>query len=69
MKHGMITEHIAFEIGFNKMISSDQFGLTFDMYCRYRGDHTGFFFMVYIWKYGFEFNIYDIRHEVESDQG
>jgi len=59
-----ISEYKAVEVGFNKMLSSDQIGITFDCYYRFSGSHSGFFFMFYIWKYGFECNIYDIRHEI-----
>jgi hypothetical protein len=62
MTYGMFSKHLAFEIGFNKILSSDQFGMMFDVSIRRNTDHPGVFFMFYIWKFGFEFNIYDIRH-------
>ena len=63
MIKGMLTKLIAYEIGFNKMFYSSNIGIDFQCYYRYEGDHKGFFFNVYLLTYGFEFNIYDIRHD------
>lgn len=62
MLHGLITKYVAYELGFNKMISSDRL---FSISCEFRmvGDHKGFYSSFYIRLYGFEFNIYDTRHE------
>ena len=62
MIHGLITKDVAYEIGFNKMISSTSMGIYFELAYRYDVDHAGFFFRVYLWKYGFEFNIYKTTH-------
>jgi hypothetical protein len=61
MKSGKLTENWAFEIGFNRMISSDVFW-SFNCDIRTKCDHQGFFFGAYYKIWGFECNIYDVRH-------
>lgn len=61
MLRGKITENWAFEFGFNRMISSDEwFSLAFGY--RKKGPHRGWSSRIYISKFGFECNVYDIRH-------
>ena len=62
MFNKMLTKNVACEIGFNEMISSTSLGIHLDLAYRYDEDHPGFFFCVYLWKYGFEFNIYKTTH-------
>jgi hypothetical protein len=66
MFNGKITENIAFEIGFNSWISCRSVGMNMNIEYRFEGDHKGFFSSFYICGFGFEFNIYDIRHEVDE---
>jgi hypothetical protein len=67
MFNGLITKTIAFEIGFNKMITSTSFGIHFELTYRNDRDHKGFFSSFYLWKYGFEFNVYSTLHEDNED--
>ena len=67
MFNKLITKDVACEIGFNKMISSTSIGIHFELAYRYDVDHAGFFFCVYLWKYGFEFNIYKTTHREFSN--
>jgi hypothetical protein len=66
MLNGKINLTWAFELGFNKMIFSSNLGIDFDVYYRYTGDHIGFYSSLYFWKYGFEFNVYNINHEKDE---
>lgn len=59
----LISKNMACEIGFNEMITCTQFGIHFELSFRYDCDHRGFFFNIYTWKYGFEFNIYSTLHK------
>lgn len=60
-----ITKNILFEIGF-VVIDKGNIGITFDMNYRYNCDTKGFFFMLYICRVGFEFNIYGVKHAIED---
>jgi hypothetical protein len=62
MKCFKLSTNWAVEIGFHKILSDDNLLFTgFDI--RYKGDHRGLFFHFYIIQAGFEFNVYDVRHE------
>jgi hypothetical protein len=62
MRYGKLTTNWAFEIGTNKLISSDvKYFIHFSI--RSKGDHKGIFFSIYCGLIGFECNIYDVRHE------
>jgi hypothetical protein len=65
MRSGKLTKNLAFEIGINILLSTDvKFSISLD--ARTNCDHSGIFFRTYIGKYGFEANVYDIRHRGEK---
>jgi hypothetical protein len=66
MLNGMLTKNWAFELGFNKMISTDKM-LSFDVDLRRNCDHAGLFFRAYLGRFGFEANVYDIRHHNDKN--
>ena len=55
-----LTKFKSLEIGFNRI---DKEANSANIEYRARGDHRGFYSSIYIYGFGFEFNIYDIRHE------
>ena len=59
---GKITKNVAYEFGYNKMISSDLL-ITFGFSLRTSGNHKGMFIHFYIRQHGFECNIYSVHHE------
>ena len=61
----MLSKYICLEAGFNR-INKEANWIEFKF--QPDGDHRGFYSSIYIYGFGWEFNIYDVRHEEESGQ-
>jgi len=58
----MLSKYICLEIGFNQVRSISFYtSIRFDT----EGDHRGYFSCIYIRGLGFEFNIFDKRHDLD----